>query len=59
MEVKGNAIFGSKLIGEVKSPILMPDTELVKEVEALMTKYKVDWMWFGWSKFGSEGEINA
>ena len=54
MEVEGNEILGSKLVGEVKSSILMPDMELVKEVEVLMTKYKVDWMWFGWSKFGSK-----
>jgi len=54
MKVEGNEIHGSKLIGEVKSPTFRPDMELVKEVEVLMTKYKVDWMWFGWSKFGGE-----
>ena len=54
MKVQGNDILGSKLVGEIRSSILMPDMELVKEVEVLMTKYQVDWMWFGWSKFGGE-----
>jgi len=51
-EVKGNETIGGNLVGEAKCQELLPNMDLVKEVEVLMTKYKVDYMWFGWSKFG-------
>ena len=57
MKIQGNDITGSNLIGEVKSADIYPNMELVKEVEILMNKYKVDYMWFAWSKFNSEGEV--
>jgi len=55
MEITGNSIIGN-LVGEVKCANPQPDMQLVEEVEALMAKYKIDYMWFAWSKFGGENE---
>lgn len=57
MEIQGNQITGSNLVGEVKSEV-QPNKALVEEIEILMNKYSVDYMWFGWSKYGAVLENN-
>ncbi|KKK67329.1 hypothetical protein LCGC14_2955150 [marine sediment metagenome] len=51
-----STIAGSRLIGDVKTKSGLADLDLVREVEALMEKYKVNYMWFAWNRWEIEEE---
>ena len=52
MKIDGNEIVGTNIVGEVKVADALPNMDLVTEVEALMKKYKINYMWFAWDHFG-------
>ena len=48
MKIDGSEIIESGIIGEVRAQSFQPNIGLVKEIRALMEKYKINYMWFAW-----------